>query len=517
MSQPLSAFVVSLAVLVAGLAGCGGSDAAEVTVGERLELAVVGGSAACDSCTTLTVRVTGRGVQEVVAADIVAPDAARTTVGAFTSVRTVTDGATPELEVAATFRDVPAPGTYDLLLRTDREGADSVVRLRGALTVTATSRGGAVQVRVRATGVDIGAGFRVVADSGCTPVACPPLDAPPNTLARRSLTPGSYVLRLDGVAPNCSVGSPNPVRATVVRGQLTALAFEVSCRALANPAWARLLVSVSGTGTIRDSVGVRCTTIGCKTEWLAGGVPRLVPFYPLANGFQLLGLPRNCRLAGENPRRVQGVSDDTIPVVFAVACSDGRTTIVTRTRGADPDSSYDLRFCIRLSEGSDGCARAESFTMGANDTLVVDASDGFLAGAYAHLDDVAQNCILGASGGQWAQVSFVPGEPVVFDVECGPPTLALITVAASGARVPARFNIAGDGDCDFGMLDPRFCSTWSVAPGELSRLKIRPGYQVFWVLEGANGVCVMISPDRDFQFTADPGSVTELRFELRCD
>lgn len=45
----------------------------------------------------------------------------------------------------------------------------------------------------------------------------------------------------------------------------------------------------------------------------------------------------------------------------------------------------------------------------------------------------------------------------------------------------------------------------------------RPGYQVFWVLEGANGVGVMIMPDRDFQFTANPGSETELRFELRCD
>jgi hypothetical protein len=155
--------------------------------------------------------------------------------------------------------------------------------------------------------------------------------------------------------------------------------------------------------------------------------------------------------------------------------------------------------------------------MGANDTLVVDASDGFLAGAYVDLHDVAQNCILSASGGQRAQVSFVPGEPVVFDVECGPPTLALVTVAASGARVPARFNIAGDGDCDFGILDLRFCSTWSVAPGELTRLTIRPGYQVFWVLEGANGVCVMLTPDRDFQFAANLGSETELRFELRCD
>jgi hypothetical protein len=170
MAHSATAFVMCVAMLVAGLAGCGEADTPKVGLGGPLELTVVGWSATCDSCTTLTVRGTGRGLQEVVAAEIVAQDADRTSLGAFTSLHMVTDADEPELHVAATFRDVPVPGAYDLLLRTDRAGEDSVVRIRDALKVTPASPGGAVQVQVRASGATVCQRLRPANH----PESCPP-------------------------------------------------------------------------------------------------------------------------------------------------------------------------------------------------------------------------------------------------------------------------------------------------------------------------------------------------------
>ena len=92
--RPFRAWLVLLSALGA-LAGCGddANDALPTLDPDQLQL--VGGPVACDSCSSATLELRGRGVEEVVAAAIVRPGEPQAPVSTSALIRHVTSGPEP--------------------------------------------------------------------------------------------------------------------------------------------------------------------------------------------------------------------------------------------------------------------------------------------------------------------------------------------------------------------------------------------------------------------------------------
>lgn len=160
----------------------------------------------------------------------------------------------------------------------------------------------------------------------------------------RDLAPGSYELRLDGLAANCTLDGPDTMPVTIVDGHLSSVSFRVQCTATtgvfrvsartagrdyANTSY---LVVLAGGGLPARSVSVRPNR-SADMESIPGGTYELT----------LQTRADNCQVTGDNPLRATIVVGDpyfrTTEVVFQVQCSPttGDVHLVTVTTGPDVD------------------------------------------------------------------------------------------------------------------------------------------------------------------------------------
>ena len=152
-----------------------------------------------------------------------------------------------------TLDDLP-PGSYNLRLdgaaanctvggnpRTIRVVAGQIASTTFEVVCIATL--GGIRVTITTTGTDPDPGYTLSLGTS------EPIQVGTNDQTTFSgLTAGDYTLRLGDVAPNCAVSHVNPLAASVVAGEVTALTFSVQCVELRSDALATsyVLVTVDG-------------------------------------------------------------------------------------------------------------------------------------------------------------------------------------------------------------------------------------------------------------------------------
>jgi hypothetical protein len=154
---------------------------------------------------------------------------------------------------------------------------------------------------------------------------------------------GTYDVRLDDLAPNCSVAGPDRVQVTLSESELTTVTFAVECPALTghirvttattgrdSPAWYRATLTASGGSKSEMTVPANAAVT----------IPNLNPdVYQVA----LSGLSPNCRMTGPAVQTATvtagGLDYAVAPVDFAVECTatTGDLRLVATTTGVIPN------------------------------------------------------------------------------------------------------------------------------------------------------------------------------------
>ena len=135
-------------------------------------------------------------------------------------------------------------------------------------------------------------------------------------LTLEHLTPGSYELRLSGVAPNCEIQNPNPLVVTVSAGGPTTAVFEIHCGLPAV-----LEVSVRTEGEDPDDDGYVLSlddSFGAIVE--RNTLKAFAPLIPGEHTVRLTDLAPNCQLNGPSERTVSVVQGTTTRVELIVTC-----------------------------------------------------------------------------------------------------------------------------------------------------------------------------------------------------
>jgi Tol biopolymer transport system component len=172
---------------------------------------------------------------------------------------------------------------------------------------------GAIRVSVTTTGdghsLD-GNGYVVVVDqSGARPIGIN------NSLVVEGVLSGSHTLRLDGIAPNCTLAGENPRIVSVSENQTVEVAFSILCA----PAVGTILVKTFQEGGI-DPDGY--------TISLDGGTPQAIGIqdsirYEVAPGSHELLLAEmdpGCGPQEPNPQTANVTANGSVGVDFHVAC-----------------------------------------------------------------------------------------------------------------------------------------------------------------------------------------------------
>jgi Tol biopolymer transport system component len=252
------------------------------------------------------------------------------------------------------------------------------------------------------------------------------------------LPAGNHLVRLGGLAPNCSVdGSSNP-RSVDVGGRngaapLTVL-FIISC--LANTGSIQVTTSTSGVDPDPDGYSVSVGGVG-KGQIPANASLGITGIRVGRVAVELSAVSVNCLVDGANPRMLDVTLGMTVEVAFVITCPPaGGLRVTTATTGVHLDpNGYDLE--IRR-EGSNSVTHTAA---AANGTANV---SGLAPGNYLlTLLDVATNCDVVAPSPRAVAVVSGSATPVTFDVSCvAPRELAYASIGGANADI---YIIAADG------------------------------------------------------------------------
>jgi hypothetical protein len=253
----------------------------------------------------------------------------------------------------------------------------------------------------------------------------------PSVTVYRTLAPGSYEIRLEGIAANCAFDGPDLLPVTIVEGNLTSVSFRVQCAATTGAfrvsapttgrdfANASYLVVVAGSGAVARSLSVRPNR-AADFESMPGGTYELT----------LETRADNCKVTGDDPQTaaivVGGAFHHVTEVTFPVECSPttGDVHLVATTIGHDPDPDgyavwrdgreliltyedpfyyppYTRSFPLRLAADGDGA-----------DPEVVPGTHGY------ELRDLAANCRVDGANPRTVSVAAGITSEVRFSVSC---------------------------------------------------------------------------------------------------
>jgi hypothetical protein len=193
-----------------------------------------------------------------------------------------------------------------------------------------------LRISVTTTGVDWDPDGYIVRGENFTE----PIAARSSVIAYRSLWPGTYRLRLEDLAPNCSLTTAAEIEITIDGSGVAAAEFDVAC--------------VATTGAIR----VTTNTSGrdAPSWYLVRLDPSSAPDFGTqvspANSVTLAAIPpgshevwlsvgTNCRTIGPDTRTVAvtpgGLAYDTVSVSFEVECTAIRGDIAVSAETTGPD------------------------------------------------------------------------------------------------------------------------------------------------------------------------------------
>lgn len=138
------------------------------------------------------------------------------------------------------------------------------------------------------------------------------------SLQSSELSPGNHSVLLGAIAPNCSVAGDNPRTANITAGEITPVAFQVTCTAITGD----LHITMAATGVFGDSNGYTVLVDGTdrgKVVWNGN-----IVLTGIAAGSHSLGvadIAEHCHVDGENPRMVEVPAGTTTDVTFNTTCA----------------------------------------------------------------------------------------------------------------------------------------------------------------------------------------------------
>ena len=231
------------------------------------------------------------------------------------------------------------------------------------------------------------------------------------------LAAGDHEVALYGIAPNCSVSTPdrgsnNPRGVWLITGVGAAVDFSLACGS-----FGELFVSTNTTGV--DPGGGYTVTVdgGASQPIAANGNVTFTLLYAASHTVVLSGVAGNCTLTGSNSQQVNVSAGQTASLTFSASCAplgpgSGTLTVNTGTTGSNPDADG---YTVTV----DGTTSQAIATNGSA-TFTVPAGANPVA-----LSGVASNCSV--SGANPGTVTVPPGGT-------GAATLA-VTCFVPGARV----------------------------------------------------------------------------------
>ena len=187
--------------------------------------------------------------------------------------------------------------------------------LEVVLEVACAATRGDIRIIAQTTGFDFDPdGYRAVLNVR-EPVALPVN----GSITMTGLAAGAYSLRIDDIAPNCTLSGPNPRPLAVAAGGTTEITVALTCVAIS-----RVDVTASTSGTDPDRTGYTIAlTSGSLTETLVVPASGTISFERLAQGtytMRILDVAPNCEVSGSSTRSIEARSA-IIPVSFAVTCT----------------------------------------------------------------------------------------------------------------------------------------------------------------------------------------------------
>jgi hypothetical protein len=219
-----------------------------------------------------------------------------------------------------------------------------------------------------------------------------------------SLSPGSHVVGLTGVAANCQVQGDNPRAVSITTGQTATLTFMVTCTQ-PPPMVGVLRVTTTTTGSDQDADGYRFAVDGAEPQPIGvNAATNLANTQVGPHTVVLSDVAANCTVddASQGTVVTQG---GTATVAFRITCtSTGPTTgsirVTTTTGGSNPDDGYLFSIDGGSNQpiGASGSQTIGNVTAG-NHTVVLSGVAGNCS-----VNDASQGVTVTA--GQTADVNF---------------------------------------------------------------------------------------------------------------
>jgi hypothetical protein len=184
--------------------------------------------------------------------------------------------------------------------------------------ITCTTSVGSIQVTVVTTGASPDPdGYTVSVDNGNGQAI-----GVNGSLLIPNLAAGHHTVQLSGLAPNCTVGGPNPRGVEVTAGTTTASAFEVSCRTPSGT----IEVTTTTVGGAFDPDGFAVALDDRPADPVGtDAIVRYSEVTPGEHHLTLSGLTILCRVIGENPRAANVAGGVTTSLTFQVRCEIPQT------------------------------------------------------------------------------------------------------------------------------------------------------------------------------------------------
>src|SRR5690348_5793302 len=236
---------------------------------------------------------------------------------------------------------------------------------------------------------------------------------------------GTHVVRLGGVAANCSVDDAAERTLTVTAGQEVSAAFAVSCTGAGG-----IAVSIAWTGVDIDAEEYLVSVDDGTARPLGlGGAVTIAGLAAGDHTVRLTGVASNCTVGGANPKTVTVVFGQTAFMSFPVTCVAGvggfRVTAVTTGSEIDPDG-----YTVVVMTTGEESEVISSQEIGANASVTF---AGLRVGTYtAYLTGVAPNCTVAEPAQPSIRVRADGTADLTFTMRCLATGSLRVTNATSG-------------------------------------------------------------------------------------
>jgi hypothetical protein len=241
---------------------------------------------------------------------------------------------------------------------------------------------------------------------------------PASGSALLALAPGSRIIGLAGLAPNCTPEVPATREVTIVNNEALPIDFAIVCTATSG--LIRVVIEAAGT----DVEGpYKATVDGAESfDVERTGAANLIPV-PAGDHVVSLVAPSNCAVETE-PQSVTvnsgGLIPHTVEVSFAVTCIRAFATlqIIARTTGTIPQVEYIAWGCPLSGQYCWDWLVGPLGRLGPNDTLNARAP---LSVRRVELTGVPGNCSVQGSNPS-SRFTLTPGgtHTIEFGVACSP-------------------------------------------------------------------------------------------------